>query len=197
MMAIGRRVPTHEVVYDRPDCRDDRAGGPGPIERLRPRRRGGASTARGAIMGTRTLLKTSDRDQVLERLRRVRPDARPVWGTLDAPRMLCHLADMMRVALGDVPSKPVHSLLSRTLVKNLVVNTGFKAPRGKVQTAPEMLSSRPGSWETDLSVCVELAGRVAAGSAKAVHPAFGPLTPEEWGRLCWKHMDHHLAQFGA
>ena len=144
-----------------------------------------------------TLLNSSDRALILERLRRVRPDARAAWGSLDAPRMLCHVADQMRVALGDIPTKPVHSFLSRTLVKSLVVNTGLKPPRGRIQTAPEMLISRPGSWEADLSACVDLVGRVAEGTANAVHPAFGPLSPEEWGRLCWKHLNHHLIQFGV
>jgi hypothetical protein len=111
--------------------------------------------------------------------------------------MLCHAADQMRVALGDLPSKPVHSFLSRTLVKFLVVNTGLQPPRGKIRTAPEMLTSQPKSWGDDLAACVELAERVGRGSARAVHPAFGPLSPEEWGRLCWKHLNHHLAQFGA
>lgn len=144
-----------------------------------------------------TLLNDEDRSRLIQRLQRVRPDARPAWGTLDAPRMLCHVADQMRVALGDLSTKPVHTFASRTLLKFLVVNTGFAPPRGKVQTAPEMLTSRPAGWEEDLSACVELAERVATGSARAVHPAFGPLSPEEWGRLCWKHLNHHLVQFGV
>jgi Protein of unknown function (DUF1569) len=144
-----------------------------------------------------TLLNDRDRDQLLERLRRVRPDAKAGWGSLDAPRMLCHVADQMRVALGDVQTQPVHSFLSRTLVKFLVVNTGLKPPRGKIQTAPEMLMSQPESWDADLAACLDLAERVGHGDARAVHPAFGPLSPEEWGRLCWKHLDHHLVQFGV
>lgn len=144
-----------------------------------------------------TLMSSSHRGLILERLRRVRPETSPAWGSLDAPRMLCHVADMMRIALGDLPTKHKHSFLSRTLVKSLVVNTGLKPPRGKVQTAPEMLTSRPSSWEADLSACVELVDRVANGTANAVHPAFGPLSPEEWGRLCWKHLNHHLVQFGV
>jgi hypothetical protein len=87
--------------------------------------------------------------------------------------------------------------MSRTLVKFLVVNTELAPPRGKIQTAPEMLATQPKSWEVDLAACAELAERVGRGSARAVHPAFGPLSPEEWGRLCWKHLDHHLRQFGV
>ena len=145
----------------------------------------------------RTLLSNADRSIIVQRLRRVRPDARPAWGSLDAPRMLCHIADQMRVAVGDIPTRPVHSFVSRTLVKFLVVNTGVQPPRGRIKTAPEMLTSRPTAWDADLAACVDLAERVGLGTASAVHPAFGPLTPQEWGRLCWKHLDHHLVQFGA
>ncbi|MFN8547103.1 MAG: DUF1569 domain-containing protein [Candidatus Eisenbacteria bacterium] len=144
-----------------------------------------------------TLLNETDRARILDRLRRVRKDSAPAWGTLTAPRMLCHLGDQMRVALGDAPTRPTHNLLTRLLLKNLVVNTGMAAPRGKVQTAPEMLLSAPSSWDEDLATCLALAERVARGEARAVHPAFGPLSSAEWGRLCYKHLDHHLTQFGA
>jgi hypothetical protein len=111
--------------------------------------------------------------------------------------MLCHLADQLRVALGDVPSRPVHTFISRTLVKFMVVDTGMEPPRGKIETAPEMLVSKPTTWDADLAACVELVERVGRGTADAVHPSFGPLSPEEWGRLCWKHLNHHLVQFGV
>ena len=29
------------------------------------------------------------------------------------------------------------------------------------------------------------------------HPFFGPLTPLEWSTGMYKHVDHHLRQFGA
>ena len=148
-------------------------------------------------MPVETLLNAESRSRLIERLSRVRPDAKPQWGTLDAPRMLCHLADGLRVALGDLPARPVHNFATRTLAKFLVVNTGFAPPRGRIQTAPEMLTSKPATWEADLAACVKLVERVGTGSARAVHPTFGPLSPEEWGRLCWKHTNHHLVQFGV
>ena len=148
-------------------------------------------------MPLRSLLSAEERSDLMRRLRRLTPGTEPAWGTLTAPRMLSHLADQLRVALGDLPARPVHTPVSRTLVKFLVVNTGFEPPRGKIRTAPEMLTSKPGAWDADVSACMQLAERVGAGSARAVHPAFGPLTPEEWGRLCWKHVNHHLVQFGV
>jgi uncharacterized protein DUF1569 len=145
----------------------------------------------------RTLLSNEDRALIVRRLQHARPDSKAAWGSLNAPRMLCHVADQMRVALGDIPARPTHSFASRTLVKFLVINTGFEPPRGKIQTAPEMLTSQPTAWDADLVACVDLAERVGRGTASAVHPAFGPLSPQEWGRLCWKHLNHHLVQFGV
>jgi transposase InsO family protein len=29
------------------------------------------------------------------------------------------------------------------------------------------------------------------------HPFFGSLTPQDWSRGMYKHLDHHLRQFGA
>ncbi len=146
-------------------------------------------------MPIQTLLNEDDRVALVERLRRLHPQAKAAWGSLDAPRMLCHVADQMRVALGDLDSVPRHSFLTRTLVKLVVVHTRLEPPRGKIQTAPEMLISKPGAWESDLASCEQLAARVGAGGARATHPTFGPLTAEEWGKLCWKHLDHHLRQF--
>jgi transposase InsO family protein len=36
-----------------------------------------------------------------------------------------------------------------------------------------------------------------AGCTKHPHSFFGPMTPEEWAALNYKHLDHHLRQFGV
>ncbi len=35
------------------------------------------------------------------------------------------------------------------------------------------------------------------GLSKDPHPFFGNLNSEEWDTLNWKHLDHHLRQFGV
>ncbi len=37
----------------------------------------------------------------------------------------------------------------------------------------------------------------AAGCTKNPHSFFGKMTPEEWAILMYKHLDHHLRQFGV
>lgn len=144
-----------------------------------------------------SLMNADDKKVLLERLDRLRPDAKPAWGTLDAPRMLCHLGDSLRIALGEIRAAPRHSWFSRTVGKLVVVHTGLQPPHGKIQTAPEMLATKPSGWQADLDACKKLLARVGSGAASAEHPAFGPLTPNEWARLSWKHMSYHLQQFGV
>ena len=110
-------------------------------------------------MSTGSLMNTHDLKALLDRIDRLRPDAKAAWGRLDAARMLCHLGDQLRVALGEIRAAPQHSWLSRTLGRFVVVHTGFQPPRGKVQTAPEMLSSKPAGWQADLDACKQLAWR--------------------------------------
>lgn len=143
-----------------------------------------------------SLLVAADRDAVLARLHRLTPATQPRWGLLTAPRLLCHLADQLRVALGDLPVVRRDTVMSRTLLKWLVVYSPLQAPPGKVQTAPEMLTATPSDWAADLLACETLAHRLATTPAGAVHPMFGPLSHDGWGRLAWKHLDHHLRQFG-
>lgn len=111
--------------------------------------------------------------------------------------MVCHLSDQLRVALGDLPCRDVSTLMLRTAVKWLVLRTAFQAPPGKVKTAREMLTTEPAGWAADLATCEALLERLAGATTVAPHPAFGPLSAEEWGVMAWKHFDHHLRQFGV
>ncbi|HUR27903.1 MAG TPA: DUF1569 domain-containing protein [Planctomycetota bacterium] len=144
-----------------------------------------------------TLLDPVDRETLVARLRRIQPSARARWGTFTAPKMICHLADALRVGVGDLSAKRTDTLPSRTLVKWLVVYSPLQPPPGKIETAPEMLTTHPTTWAEDLSAVEELIERMAAAPTDAIHPAFGPLSGSGWGRLTWKHVDHHLRQFGC
>ena len=131
----------------------------------------------------------------MNRLRRVQPSSQPLWGKLSAPKMLCHVADSLRIGLGDLQVKRTDTLPSRTLIKWLVVYSPLQPPRGKVETAPEMLTSGPTTWAQDIAALEALIARMASTRCTAIHPAFGPLSHDGWCRLSWKHTDHHLRQF--
>lgn len=143
-----------------------------------------------------TLLDPAARAELVQRLRRVTPDAARRWGRMTAPQMICHLADHMRVGLGEIPVRDVSNAFGRTVLKWLAVDLPLRWPHG-LRTAREMQSSPPTDWDSDVGAVEGLIERVAMGGAAGVHPLYGPLTPHVWARLSWKHIDHHLRQFGV
>ncbi len=120
-----------------------------------------------------------------------------MWGRLSAREMVCHLADQLAVALGDIPSKPTGNLFTKTFAKWLVLYGPFPSPKGKVSTVPEMLTTQPSNWEEDTARFESLLSRLVDAETLAPHPAFGRLSHRQWSILAAKHIDHHLRQFGV
>ena len=120
------------------------------------------------------------------------------WGKFTAPKMICHLAESLRMAMGDLTVAPKRLPIRYTPLKQLIIYVA-PFPKGS-PTAPELLARAPGDWAHDVADVQALLAR--AGSARTTdswpeHPAFGKLSTRAWGVLIYRHMDHHLKQFGA
>lgn len=137
------------------------------------------------------------RSELVGRIESLQPDSRRLWGKMTCQQMLCHLTDQLRVALGDQPIRDVSNVLSRSLIKWLVIYSPMKAPRGKIQTVPEMLTTETTEWQADRDRLLELVERMATAETFYPHPFFGPLSRKDWGHLGARHFHHHLQQFGV
>jgi hypothetical protein len=98
----------------------------------------------------------------------------------------------------DLPVAPKRLPIRYPPLKQLII---FCLPFPKsVPTAPELVSREPGEWSDEVSILRAFVEQ-AAGRDKAeqfpAHPAFGKLTPRAWGVLAYRHLDHHLRQFGV
>ena len=137
---------------------------------------------------------------LLERLARIRENQKPLWGKMSAGQMFAHCQAPLRVALGD-------TVLERNLIGFLFggfAKRQLLAPKpfGKnLPTAPEFRVVDARAFEKERDALLVLVERLGAGGPDVLttepHPFFGTLTAEEWSRLQWKHLDHHLRQFGA
>jgi hypothetical protein len=146
-----------------------------------------------------TLFQDEARKTLSERLARLRPDAPPRWGRFTAPRMLAHVNDGLRMALGDLPTAPKDLPLRYPPLKQLVVYL-LPFPKG-APTSPELLA-RVGTaqWEAEVAAFPGLLARAGAGAGRSdwpLHPAFGRLSPRAWGVLGYRHVHHHFTQFGV
>jgi Protein of unknown function (DUF1569) len=147
----------------------------------------------------RTIFNLRDRDALLKRLDRLTPDANARWGRMTAHRMLCHLSDSLRVGLGEVPAEFRGGHLANPVARWLLAYV-IPFPKGRAETPPEMLTTQPSDWTTDLAAAVEYLRAAAARGETgkwARHPAFGEVSGKLYGVFIHKHFDHHLRQFGV
>ena len=141
----------------------------------------------------------SDRADLIRRLKTVKPDAKGQFGTLTAPRMITHLIDSSRMAMGEIEGlRNGMPVMSWPPFKQLLLYV-LPIPKARVKTAPQLLATNPTEMARDVERLCGLMERFAKPDTKvsATHPAFGSMTRESWGVLAYKHIDHHLRQFGA
>ncbi len=149
-----------------------------------------------------SILEENTRTALAERIRRLSPDSPRQWGTLSAKGMLCHAADVLQQALGRRESPFRGNILSCWVLKPLVL---YAMPIVKgAPTAPGLDPSKsgtqPADFELDRQRVLDLLEENAARPIDqpfATHPFFGPMSHKERGILSFKHLDHHLHQFGV
>lgn len=139
------------------------------------------------------------RTEILDRISRLTPERKPVWGRFTAPEMVCHVSCDLRQGLGELDAGPPSGRFARFPVNWLVIHL-LRWPRGKGQSPPEFLATRPTAWPADVSRLRDLVERFAARGPAAAWPpsrAFGRISGQSWGVMQHKHLDHHLRQFGV
>ena len=145
----------------------------------------------------KTIFQAAARQELHQRLARLAPDTAPRWGRMNAPKMVTHLADALKMALGDLATAPRKTPLRFPVVKQLVIYV-LPWPKG-VPTAPELLARAPGAWNGEIVTLGALIERFARETDRRKwprHPAFGALSRRTWGALVYRHCDHHFTQFG-
>ena len=114
---------------------------------------------------------------------------------------VAHCAGSLEMALGE--RKPPRMLVGRVMgwaIKPLAL--GNDAPmRPNSPTVPELRMKDDRDLERERPRLVALIDRFcdagAAGCTTHPHSFFGRMTPDEWAVLMYKHLDHHLRQFGV
>ena len=146
----------------------------------------------------KTMFDDAARGDILARIDRVTVDSRPRWGKMNVEMMLAHIHESMRMACGEVVTKPKHMPIRYFPLKQLIVYV-LPFPKG-APTAPELLPSDARTIEhskTELARVLRAFAERASATEWPEHPAFGRMTKRAWGVLCYRHLDHHLRQFGV
>jgi Protein of unknown function (DUF1569) len=149
-----------------------------------------------------SLFNSEKRTQIIARLNQLSPESKALWGKMSVGEMLCHCLDGNKMALGEIPPTDKSNFFTRSLVKYLVVYI-IPIPKGAPappEINPHKQGTKPLDFEKERQLLIADINHFANLSSedfKGKHHIFGKLTPDQWGRLGYKHLDHHLKQFGV
>ena len=147
-----------------------------------------------------SLFDSSDVQQIIERINKLTAESKAQWGKMNVTQMLAHCEPPLKVAFGELKLKRglIGILFGGMAKRQLMAEKPFKQ---NLPTAPQFLVKDYGKFEAEKQKLIGLVKKFQqngpSGLSKDPHPFFGKLTPEEWDKLQWKHLDHHLRQFGV
>jgi hypothetical protein len=154
-------------------------------------------------MPRKTLAHQRDKQEIIERIKKIQPSSQRRWGKMTAHQMLCHLCDSFRGPMGERRLSPAKLPGPRWLVKWIALDSPFRWPHG-VPTRPEadqlIGGTPPIDFQIDRAELLHLLDRFTRNTRDFVwqpHPMFGELPDEDWMRWGYLHTDHHLRQFGV
>ena len=149
----------------------------------------------------KNLFEPATAKEVRERIGRLGPNSARQWGKMTAPQAMAHCSTAMEWAVGDIlPPRMFLGRIIGPLAKSQVLKDEKPLARN-APTAKALVVKEDRDLGKECARLSALVERFAAGGPQSCtrhpHTFFGPLTPEEWAALMYKHIDHHLRQFGV
>lgn len=136
-----------------------------------------------------------------QRINQLQPGTKQLWGKMNPAQMLAHCNVIYEMAYEEKHPKPnaFKRAILRLLLKNTVVNeTPYKRNSA---TAPQLKMSSDKNFATEkdrLLQYIRYTESLGAAHFEGLDShSFGPLSSQEWNNMFYKHLDHHLNQFGV
>jgi hypothetical protein len=139
-------------------------------------------------------------NEVLARIDNLQPATQRQWGKMDVAQMMAHCSATLDVACGqlNLPRLFIGRLLG-PFVKPIYTNE--KPFSRSSPTDPKLVVADQRDFlreQEQLKLKVRQFHEGGEGHCtRHPHPFFGALPPQDWARGMYKHLDHHLRQFGA
>ena len=147
----------------------------------------------------KSLFNSAHNREIIDRINKLTNESNALWGKMNVSQMLYHCQVPLEVAYGELKLKKTFiGFLFGRIAKKQLLTKPFKK---HLPTDKHFLVKHQPEFENSRKKLIALVERFAvdgtAGITKDSHPFFGKMTSEEWDILQWKHLDHHLSQFGA
>lgn len=149
-------------------------------------------------MEIKNLFDTAEKQEIINRLNKLSPQSQRQWGKMDVAQMLAHLQVPIGVAMGThtVKGNLLMKLILPLFKKKLYDEKPWK--QGLPTDKTFIMTGKTKDFELERNKLLDMVSRFTeANMVNEKHPIFGRLTKEQWSKATWKHIDHHLKQFGA
>lgn len=148
-----------------------------------------------------SLFNKTDNEAIVNRINALSPASQKQWGKMNVSQMLAHCQASIKVAYGETKLKRgLMAVLFGKLVKKQLVKDEKPFSRN-LPTDKNFVVIDEKEFFAEKEKLISLVKRFEqvgpTGISKDVHPFFGTMTPQEWDIIQWKHLNHHLTQFGA
>ena len=139
-------------------------------------------------------------NEILSRINALPPTAERRWGKMTVDQMLAHCNETMKVVTNQkITKRRLLGILLGPLFKKDYL--GEKPLRRNSPTNPLFVITAEHDFVKEKELLMTLVKQFSEGGeqkcTKQPHSFFGPFTPQEWGISTYKHLDHHLQQFGG
>ncbi len=139
--------------------------------------------------------------EVVSRIDALSESTSPQWGKMNVAQMLAHCSITYEMVYTDKHKKPntFVKFMLKLLVKPSVCGNKKYPKNGK--TAPQFLIKGNRDFKKEKKVLIAYINKTknlgeAHFEGKESH-SFGKLSTIEWNNMFYKHLDHHLTQFGV
>lgn len=136
--------------------------------------------------------------EVMDRLNALSPESERQWGKMTVSQMLWHCQLPIGIAIKNKKPKRKSNPLIRLLFKKSLYND--KPWRKNLPTVKAAKTQEEKDFDKEFSTLNEMVTelhKLKDRESWNPHPIFGEFTREQWGKLQYKHLDHHLRQFGV
>ncbi len=148
------------------------------------------------------IFTTTVSEGIIDRINTLTPETRAQWGKMNVAQMLAHCCVSYEyVYEPEKYKKPagLMKLMLKLMVKPMVVNEAPYKHNGR--TAPDFVIADTRDFAREQRRLIDYIRRAQKDGApvfegKESH-SFGKLNVTEWNNMFYKHLDHHLRQFGA
>lgn len=149
----------------------------------------------------KNIFLTETTTETIARIDQLNAGSTPLWGKMNSAQMLAHCSVAYEMVYTDKHKAPngFIKFMLKAFVKKGVVN---EVPYKKnIRTAPQFIIADDRDFETEKTILLDYIGKTEELGADHFdgkeNLSFGVMTLEEWNNLFYKHLDHHLSQFGV